>query len=306
MRIPAGGLNPTGRVGAGPASTEPQGVTFDSWNELRKLAPGMRVAVYLENGGRMVQKFQSVSDAEVVLDIGAVKRQEVVAVAVAPDDRLLNGVLTGAAIGVGVGLGYARAFTDDGDFSGTAAAVGIVYGLAGGSGIGALLDAGTATRERPVYLRAAPATLSGTKHWKLEIPGAQLHNWISGRKVELMLRDGSYLKGRAVAGNERIVRVAVGDASDRSLRGQQAEIPVDRVGAVYYRFRIGGNRFAATLGGALTGLFTGTLLGGSIHYDQADETGLVVGAGLGLILGASTGLGLAEYYNVQEITLLVK
>jgi len=58
-------------------------------------------------------------------------------------------------------------------------------------------------------------------------------------------------------------------------------------------------------GGALTGLLTGILLGGSTD-DAADATGLVVGASLGLLLGATTSLGIAEYYNVQEITLLVK
>jgi len=63
---------------------------------------------------------------------------------------------------------------------------------------------------------------------------------------------------------------------------------------------------AATLGGALTGLFSGILLGGSINYDEAHATGVVVGASLGLLLGATTSLGIAEYYNVQEITLLVK
>src|SRR6059036_3142264 len=73
-----------------------------------------------------------------------------------------------------------------------------------------------------------------------------------------MLRDGTYLKGRAATGNEQVVRIAVGGSSDKNLRGREAEIPVSQVSTVYYRVRIGGNRFAAALGGALTGVFTGS------------------------------------------------
>jgi len=60
------------------------------------------------------------------------------------------------------------------------------------------------------------------------------------------------------------------------------------------------------VGGALTGLFSGTLLGGSIDYDQANETQVVVGAGVGMLLGAGAALGIAELHNVREITPIVK
>jgi hypothetical protein len=306
-RIPAEVLSPMSIAGAAPAQSQPDGPP-EMWRELRKLAPGTRVAVYLENGGRMVQTLRSVTDDEIVLDVGSFRRREVVVVAAAPTDRLLNGVLTGAAIGIGVGLGYVAAFRDDGDFSGASAAGGAIYGLAVGSGFGAMLDAGTATPDRPIYLRSSPAPAAGGRHWKLEIPAAHLHGWITGRKVELMLRDGTYLKGRAATGDEQSVRIAVSGSSNRSLRGREADIPASQVSTVYYRVRIGGNRFAAGLGGALTGILTGVLLGAFHDNDQGGQhpIGIVIGGGLGVLLGSTTGLGVAEHYNLQEITLLVK
>jgi hypothetical protein len=270
---------------------------------VREIVPGTRVAVYLENGGRMAQIFTGASATELFLDVGAFPRDQVVAVATAPADRLLNGVLTGAGIGAGVGLGYAAALSD-GNLSRTSAGIGSVYGVAAGAGIGALLDAGIATRERPLYLRGSASPPSGAfRHWQFDVRVPAVHRWISGRNVELMLRDGTYVKGRVLRGDSGAIRIAARKASDKTYAGRETEISTDRISTVYYRERIGGNRFAATLGGALAGLFSGLLIGGS---DSESETGVIVGAGLGLVFGTGTGLGVAEHYNLREFTLRVK
>ena len=275
----------------------------DPWSRVREVAQGTRVAVYLENGGRMVQIFTGASATELFLDIGAFPRDQVVALATAPVDRLLNGVLVGAGIGTGVGLGYAAALSDS-DLSRTAAGIGSVYGSAAGAGIGALLDAGIATRERPLYLRGSSSPPSGAlRHWQFDVGAPTMHRWISGRKVDLMLRDGTYVKGRVLRGDSGTIRIAARKASDKGYAGRESEIPTDQISTVYYRERIGGNRFAASLGGALAGLFSGLLIGGS---DSGSETGVIIGGGLGLVLGTGTGLGLAEHYNLREFTLKVK
>jgi hypothetical protein len=275
----------------------------DPWSRVREVLPGTRVAVYLENGGRMVQILTGASATELFLDVGAFPRDQIVALATAPADRLLNGVLAGAGIGAGVGVGYAAALSDS-ELSRTATGIGAIYGMSAGAGIGALLDSGIATRERPLYLRGNASPPSGaTRHWQFDVRALTLHRWISGRNVELMLRDGTYVKGKVLRGESSLIRIAARKASDKTYAGRETEIPTDRISTVFYRERIGGNRFAATLGGALAGLFSGLLLGGS---DSASPAGVVIGGGLGLVLGTGTGLGLSEHYNLREVTLNVK
>ena len=237
------------------------GGPIDDWDNLRQLKPETRVAVYLENGSRMVQTFRAVSDSQLVLDINGIDRDRVAAVAIPTDDRLRDGVLVGSSLGAGVGLGWGAAFNEDADLSAAVVTAGLLYGLGIGAGVGTLLDSGMATPEKPLYMRGGIGqALRPARNWTMKVPRRQLSRWIAGRKVELMLRDGTYLKGKAIEGTDQEIEVAVTGASDESRRGRRT-IRTELISTVAYRENIGGNRLAATIGGGLGGLFSGSLLG---------------------------------------------
>lgn len=285
--------------------TPPDSGSLGSWENLQQLKPGSRIAVYLENGGRMVQRFMAVTESRLVLDINGVERDRVVAVALVPDDRLRDGVLAGSAIGAGMGIGMGAAFTEDAELSATAVTAGLVYGFGIGAGVGTLLDSGLATRERALYFRGgAGRPLVPARTWTLKIPRHQLFRWIEGRKIDLMLRDAAYLKGKVIHGTEREIEFQVTGASEKSYRGRQIQISTDQISTVAYKENIGGNRLAAAIGGGLGGFFSGALLGASADQDSAH--GLVIGTGVGTLVGSMIGLGLAEQYNWREVTLIVQ
>jgi hypothetical protein len=287
-------------------ATPPDSSTLGSWENLQHLKPGSRIAVYLENGGRMVQRFLAVNESRLVLDINGVERDRVVAVALAPDDRLRDGVLAGSGIGAGIGIGMGAVFTEDGDeLSAAAVTAGLVYGLGIGAGVGTLLDSGLATRERALYVRGgAGKPLTPARTWTLKIPRHQLFRWIEGRKLDLMLHDAAYLKGKVIHGTEHEIEFQVADASEKSYRGRRIQISTDRISTVAYRENIGGNRLAAAIGGGLGGFFSGALLGASADQDSAH--GLVIGTGVGTLVGSMVGLGLAEQFNWREVMLIIQ
>ena len=286
------------------SGTPPDSGTVGSWENLQQLKPGNRIAVYLENGGRMVQRFMAVTESNLILDINGVEREKVVAVALVPDDRLRDGVLAGSGIGAGIGIGIGAAFTEDGDeFSAAAVTAGLVYGFGIGAGVGTLLDSGLATRERGLYFRGGTGRpLSPARNWTLKIPRHQLFRWIEGRKLHLMLRDAAYLKGKVINGTESEIEFDVTDASEKSYRGR-IRISTDHISTVAYRENIGGNRLAAAIGGGLGGFFSGALLGAA---DQDSAHGFVIGTGVGTLVGSLVGLGLAEHYNWREVMLIVQ
>jgi hypothetical protein len=239
--------------------------------------------------------------------MNGIKRESVVAIARAPKERLVDGVLTGMAVGGGLSFGYGAALAED-DFSrGDVAAVAGTYGIAAGAGIGALLDAGFAVTEKPVYIKTAPGLpVSNARHLNLPVPAPKVANWVRGRKVELMLKDGTYLKGAVRGADEQTLELAVRDSSDKSQKGKKLSLPLERISAITYRESIGGNRAAAAVGGALAGLFSGIGLSTAIDYDAADEGPLVAGAAIGVTLGTLTGVGVADHHNSRQVTLSVR
>jgi hypothetical protein len=281
--------------------------SLGNWENLQQLKPGTWIAVYLDNGSRMVQRFRTATDSQLAVDIDGIDRGRVVAVTLAADDRLRDGVLAGSILGAGIGIGWGAVFSEDSaDFSAAAATAGLLYGLGVGAGVGTLLDSGMATPEKPLYMRGGIGkALMPARNWTLKVPRHQLSQWIAGRKLELMLRDGTYLKGRAIEGTDREIELAVTDASEKSYRGRRSRISTGQISTVAYRENIGGNRVAATIGGGLGGLFSGALLGTSMDQNS-DATPLVVGAGIGTLVGSTLGLGLAEHYNWRHIMLVVQ
>jgi hypothetical protein len=274
------------------------------WPGLDQVKAGDTIAIYLQNGRRFEHHLRG-PDARVDLDMNGIRQEHVVAISQVRRDRLLDGVLTGMAAGTGVAMGYGKALSDN-DFSGTVAAVAALYGIAGGAGIGALLDAGFASPEKPLYVRPSPGLVaSSQKRWNLPVSAADLTHWVAGREVELMLKNGTWIKARVQGGDSLTLQLDVRDSSDKSRKGKNVTLAAEDVGAAAFRENIGGNRASASVGGALMGFFTAALLAGA-YGDAADEKPLVIGAGLGLVLGTVTGLGLAEHHNWREVTLSVR
>lgn len=255
-----------------------------------------RVAIYLDDGRRLESAVPDRIRLSAVLRNGGLASDRVVAVAAVPRDRLLDGVLVGMGAGAAISQGFGAA-VDDSDLSAGLRAVGAAYGLAIGAGLGAMLDAGIAKPEKLVYARSAGlSTASGSRRWNLALPPGGLAGWLRGRKVDLMLRDGTALSGKVVGGDERSVEL--------SRRGRSTSIESAAVSTVIYRENVGGNRFAAALGGGLTGVVNGVMLGGLT--DDDDAAGIVVGGAVGTLVGTAVGFGLAQHENWREVTLTIR
>ena len=176
-----------------------------------------------------------------------------------------------------------------------------LYGAAGGAGIGALLDAGIAKPEKPLWIRPAPGLAASTpRHLNLGVRASALSGWLARRKVQMMLADGTYLKGKIVGGDEREIVISVSDSSVEGRKGRTETIPADQIATVIYKENIGGNRLSAAIGGGLAGSFIGPLIASA-----GDLNGAGVGLGLGLVGGTLTGFGLAQHNNTREVTISV-
>jgi hypothetical protein len=274
--------------------------------EARIASDASRVALYLDNGRRFELEAPPGLDAAALVQNSGLPADRVAAITNVPGDRLRDGVLIGAAAGSGVALGWGYHLAED-DFDRDVAAAALVYGFAAGAGVGALLDAGLAKLEKPLWLRPAPALpASSARRLNIGISPSGLGGWIMGRKVEMMTKDGAYWKGKVLQQSDKSLTLAVSESSIKGQKRKEAEIPLDQIATVFYRERLGGNRFAAALGGGLAGLFIGPLVSTIGGTDAADETRVVAGLGAGLIGGTTAGLALAHYGNRREVTLSIR
>jgi len=273
----------------------------DDWNTLGLIARDTAVEVHLDNGSRTVQRFRGFTATQIDLETGSIERPRVAAVVIVARDRFLNGVLIGATTGLAPGLVLATAPRSDidPDFL----AVSIAYSSAVGAGLGALFDGGLATPPRVVYLKGDNGSpLEKRDNWTVEVRPDRLIGWVQSRVVEMMLRDGVYLKGRVAAGDERSLTLEVRDSSDSKLKGRLLTVGVERIGTVAFRENIGGNRLAAGLAGGISGFFLGSTAG------IVSESGpaAVVGASLGILLGTGTMLAVAQERNGREVMLVIR
>lgn len=272
----------------------------DDWNSLGLVAHDTPVEVHLDNGSRSVQRFRGFSASQIDLETGSIERPRVAAVVIVARDRLLNGALIGAATGAATGVVLAAAYSDSDLELGASSAV---FSSAVGAGLGALFDGGLATPGRAVYLKGDNGSpLEKRDNWTVEVRPDRLIGWVQGRVVEMMLRDGVYLKGRIAAGDERSLTLEVRDSSDSKLKGRLLTVTVERIGTVAFRENIGGNRLAAGLAGGISGFFLGSTAG------IVSESGAaaVVGASLGILLGTGTMLAVAQGRNGREVMLVIR
>ena len=85
----------------------------DTWNNLKKLAPGQRIQVVLNDTQSHSGQFLSVSDDGLVIRVGSeeqtLQRQDILRVSTKGAPHRARNTLIGAAIGVGGGLAVAAA-----------------------------------------------------------------------------------------------------------------------------------------------------------------------------------------------------
>ncbi|MFB3903467.1 MAG: hypothetical protein ACE15E_08445 [Acidobacteriota bacterium] len=271
------------------------------WQNVASLKPGDRVAVYLKTGGKIAEAFQAYDAGRIVLRSGPIEREKISVVSLPARDTLKNGALMGAASGFAV-LAAVSAPVDD-----FAEGVWVILGAAGaagGSGIGALLDAGMATPEKVIYACEPQTKAITARRWKLTVASEDVFNWIWNRKVDLMLKDGTYLRGQVERGDQHNITMRVEDSSTDALKGVQ-QILSTSISTVVYREKLNGSRVAAVIGGAFAGLFLGAIAGLATS-DAANEGPRAAGGGIaGGLAGTMTGLGLSEL-NWREITLVVR
>ena len=278
-----------------------QGKRWEDWQNIAAVKPGERVAVYLRSGGRIAEAFHGYDAERITLRSGSIEKDRILVVTLPAHDRLLNGALIGAAAGFAV---MAAATAPVEDFAEGAWVIFGVAGAGGGSGIGALLDAGTGTPEKIIYASGPETGAISSRRWRLRIPPEGVFNWTWNRTVDLMLKDGTYIRGQVEAGDQGHVVIRINDSSLRSLEGVQ-RIQTVSISTIIYKEKLKASTAAAVLGGGFAGLFLGAI-GGLASSDAANEGPRAAGGGIaGAVVGTVTGVALSER-NWREITLVVK
>ena len=184
----------------------------------------------------MIQLFKGFDADSIRTDVGAIARREVAAVSLFRRERLWDGTLRGAGIGAGkavtmtAGLGGMKE-----DY-----AVAALLGSLTGAGLGALYDAAVARPDIPVFVNSPagqPRPL--TRAWQLRVARDELGGWVAGKDIQLMLKDGAFLRGKVSDVGEGKLSMQVKESSDPSLKNERLEVEIARIGAITLRERMG-------------------------------------------------------------------
>lgn len=139
----------------------------------------------------------------------------------------------------------------------------------------------------------------------MRMAAACLVFWLRGKPVHMMLKDGTYLRGKVTDGNEAAVVVALKESSDGSEKSERT-VSVHEVGTVIVREKIGGSIAAAGVAGGLLG-FCGGVVAGAVSGNGNDPgPRVLLGAGLGLLVGTTASILGTDHFNWREITLIVE
>jgi hypothetical protein len=248
----------------------------------------------------MIQLFKGFDADSIRTDVGAIARREVAAVSLFRRERLWDGTLRGAGIGAGkavtmtAGLGGMKE-----DY-----AVAALLGSLTGAGLGALYDAAVARPDIPVFVNSPagqPRPL--TRAWQLRVARDELGGWVAGKDIQLMLKDGAFLRGKVSDVGEGKLSMQVKESSDPSLKNERLEVEIARIGAITLRERMGGSLAAGAVASGLSGFWLGASAGASASAHSNDQSSVLVGAGVGLAAGIVGAIGL-DRVNFREITLL--
>ncbi|RPI20287.1 MAG: hypothetical protein EHM61_27385 [Acidobacteria bacterium] len=293
---------------AGLASPQSE-VRFDSaspasWAALSSLPSGTPVIIYLKNGARRQETLLRVTDLEIVTHVGPIRASDIAAISHFRPERLWDGALRGAGIGIATGSIIAASAEDT---QGGAWAVSTVFGSLAGAGFGALFDSAVAKPDKQIFLDAPPGSARpGIRHWTLKVRPEDLSAWTLGKTVHVMLKDGTYLRGKVTSGNESSILIALREASDRPKEKEGRTVSVSEVGTVIVREKLGGSTAAAGVGGGLAG-FWGGAAAGAFSSDGSDEgQRALLGACLGGLIGTTTAIAGTDRLNWREITLVVQ
>ena len=287
-----------------PAATTPEPEwdgAPEEWKALNRLKRGTRVAVYRKDGRVSRESIRYATPQEILLESHSVPREDVLAVARVPKDSAWDGTAIGLGIGAALGLatGVAADATEDVDPLPMT-----IWGALWGAGPGALLDAGIAKKEEMVY-RREPETLSVPDDWTFTVTPNNVARWVTGRKIDLMLADATYFSGKVVQGDGDEIEVEVKDSSREDKKGTRTRIRTGAISTINFTENRGGNLAVAAVGGALAGLLMGGTWGSLAEFPN-EGIGTVMAGGLGAVVGASVGGGLAYHNKRREVTLVVQ
>jgi hypothetical protein len=145
-----------------------------------------------------------------------------------------------------------------------------------------------------VALLCASQSSGFSKSKPLELKWSELGTMIVGQRVELMLADGTDIRGEAVAVREEALVMDVRKASGETVyqRGS-ATIPRGSIGLIKLDRRRGS--WGRTMG-TVVGVLSGLVIGGwaAAHTDSAR-------AGIPVFLSVASGISVAGYYTGREI-----
>ena len=275
-----------------------------SWTALSSLPAGTPVMIYLKNGARRQETLVRVTDQEIVTHVGAIRASDIAAVSRFRPERLWDGALRGVGIGVATG---SILTASAGDAQGGAWVASAVLGSLAGAGFGALFDSAVAKPDKQLFLDAPPSSARpGIRDWTLRVRPEHLSAWALGKSVHVMLKDGTYLRGKVKSGNETSIVIALREASDRPKEKENRTVSVSEVGTVIVREKLGGSIAAAAVGGGLAGFWGGAMAGVFSSNGSDEGPRAVIGAGLGTLFGATAATVGIDQLNWREITLIVQ
>lgn len=290
-------------------ASQQSGVLFDtaspaSWAALSSVPSGTPVLIYLKNGARRQETLLRVTDQEIVTHVGTILASDIAAISEFRSERLWDGALRGGVIGIGAAaVSTASAEPVPGSTWLVTTGLGFVVGM----GFGALFDSAVAKPDKQIFLDAPPGSArSGIRHWTLKVRPESLSAWVLGKNVHLMLKDGTYLRGKVTSGNESSIVIALREASGGAREKEDRTVGVSEAGTVIVREKLGGSTAAAAVGGGLAGFWGGAVAGAFSGNGSDEGQRALIGAGLGTLLGTTAAVVGIDELNWREITLVVQ
>ena len=270
-----------------------------SWLSLSRIEPGTPLVIYLTNGARRTEKLKSVDAVGLTTHVGFIPRGDIAAVTEFQKHRIWDGALIGA--GIGASALTAGVASEAGSEDGMTAS--LIFGSLVGAGLGAMIDAGTARADKPAFIDSdASSPASSIRNWTVKLRADQLSGWVADQKVQMVLKNGVFVKGKIVEANPSELLIDVEESSGSQAPGNNVVIATRDIGSLFFRENLGGSMAAGLFGGGLAG-FLGGLGGAALGVDSA---GAAAGISALSTAGGMTASALVmSKLNHRDVTIVV-
>jgi hypothetical protein len=139
---------------------------------------------------------------------------------------------------------------------------------------------------------------------QLKVGPESLGGMILDKNVELMMRDGTYIKGRVLEADKRSITIKIKKCEPGNrIKGPEATLAAQDIGVVYYRQN--GNVAPSVALGVLGGVLGGAGAGNVAYSSGSSSGGVMMSFVAGIVGGATGGSLLGREITRRTVTLNV-